>query len=388
MFENQRKVLFLATVYTHLANFHIPYVKLLQEKGCEVHAAASSADGRREEIEATGVLCHEIRFSRSPFRLDNLNAFCQIIALFKSHHFRLIHVHTPIAAFLGRLAAKITKQGSVLYTAHGFHFYKGASCLNWLVYYTAEKIAARWTDCLITINKEDFTNAERIGFKPDKSLCLINGVGVDVEKYSSLSKTGNIRKELNLPADAVVVACMAELSAVKNHSFLLDVWGKIAQKNENIYLLLVGTGKDGQKLKLKVQNKHIQRILFLGFRCDIKDILADTDLVVLTSKREGLPKSIMEAMAAGRSVVATNVRGNRDLADNERTGLLVELGDVHGLVNALERLISDRELRLSMGLAGRERIVDYSLQNILMNMSGIYDRFLDRIGDTSIHNKM
>jgi len=382
-YENRRKVLFIATVYTHLANFHIPFIKLLQEKGYEVHAAASSAEGRREEIEAAGAFCHEIEFSRSPLSLANFKALWQLVTLLKSQRFELIHVHTPIAAFLGRFAAKLTKQGSILYTAHGFHFYNGASPLDWLIYYNAEKIAAKWTDCLIVINEEDFANARKLGFKTGINLFLVNGVGVDIERYSVPKDMSLVRKELGIPTDGVVVVCVAEFIPRKNHAFLLDAWLQLAKEHEDIHLLLVGNGRDEEKLKLKVKDKDklIPRVYFLGFRSDIPSVLADTDIVALTSKHEGLPKSIMEAMAAGKPVIATNVRGNRDLVNDEQTGLVVELGDLQGFVEALEKLISDSRLRLLMGAAGRGKIADYSLNRVLMEMSGIYERFLNKERD-------
>jgi len=382
-YENRRKVLFIATVYTHLANFHIPFIKLLQEKGYEVHAAASSAEGRREEIEAAGAFCREIEFSRSPLSLANFKALWQLVTLLKSQRFELIHVHTPIAAFLGRFAAKLTKQGSILYTAHGFHFYNGASPLDWLIYYNAEKIAAKWTDCLIVINEEDFANARKLGFKTGINLFLVNGVGVDIERYSVPKDMSLVRKELGIPTDGVVVVCVAEFIPRKNHAFLLDAWLQLAKEHEDIHLLLVGNGRDEEKLKLKVKDKDklIPRVYFLGFRSDIPSVLADTDIVALTSKHEGLPKSIMEAMAAGKPVIATNVRGNRDLVNDEQTGLVVELGDLQGFVEALEKLISDSRLRLLMGAAGRGKIADYSLNRVLMEMSGIYERFLNKERD-------
>jgi glycosyltransferase involved in cell wall biosynthesis len=372
------KVLFIATVYTHLANFHIPFINLLQSKGYDVHAAASSSDGRREEIEATGACCHEIRFSRSPFSLDNLKAFWQLMTLLKSHSFELIHVHTPIAAFLGRLAAKLAKQGHVLYTAHGFHFYKGAPLLDRIVYSTAERIAAKWTDGLIVINDEDFANAARLGLKPDKNLFLVNGVGVDIESFITVKNNGLIRKELGISADAVVVVCVAEMIARKNQSFLLDAWKEIASLHGDVHLLFVGTGRDEDELKQKVKTQELLGIHFLGFRRDIPNILSDSDIAILTSKHEGLPKSLMEAMAAGKPVIATNVRGNRDLVDDGRTGLLVELGDLQGLVKALRRLISESQLRITFGSAGREKIANYSLPNILKEMTRIYDKYLKR----------
>lgn len=125
-----KKVLFLATVYTHHAIFHIPFMKLLQDRGCEVHAAASSAEGCREDVEAAGVTCWEVPFARSPYNPANVQAFRRLRALLKKHHFDLIHLHTQVAAFMGRFLAMAIYQGIVLYTAHGFHFYRGAPRRN------------------------------------------------------------------------------------------------------------------------------------------------------------------------------------------------------------------------------------------------------------------
>lgn len=122
----KRKILFIASVYGHFAAFHIPFMRLVQDKGYEVHAAASPVDGRRAEVESAGVVCWEVPFARSPYDPSNIKALRSLKGLFTKHHFDLVHVHTPTAAFLGRYLAKRTGQGPVLYTAHGFHFYQGA----------------------------------------------------------------------------------------------------------------------------------------------------------------------------------------------------------------------------------------------------------------------
>lgn len=367
------KVLFVATVYTHLANFHIPHMKLLQEKGYEIHAAASSSLGHREDVAAAGVTCWEIPFARSPYRLANIQAFRRLKALLKKHHFDLIHVHTPMAAFLGRYLAKATGQGSVLYTAHGFHFYWGAPLKNWLIYFTAERIAARWTDGLIVINEEDFESARRLGFQPRKNLFYVHGVGIDLSSYAVSAVAGSVKAALGLKRDDVVVTCVAEFNANKNHGFLLDAWRTLVPRYGNIHLFLVGTGENMAVLQRKVERERIPMVHFLGYRHDVSQIMQETDIATLVSKREGLPKCIMEAMATGKPVVATNVRGSRDLVEDGRTGVLVELGDVPALVKAIEMLVSDPKLGFAMGAAGREKIQDYSLEKVLVEMAGIYD---------------
>jgi len=374
------KVLFVATVYTHLAAFHIPFMKLLQRWGYEVHAAASPAEGRKDEVEAIGVHCWDIPFVRSPVSLKNLTAYRKLKSLLRRERFDLIHVHTPMGAWLGRLAAKRTGQGPVLYTAHGFHFYKGAPWPYWLFYYPAERVAARWTDILIVMNSEDYERAQKIGFKCGKNLFWIHGVGVDLERFSQRHENGlSVRKELGLADQNALVTCVAEFTSTKNHAFLLAAWRKVTREERRTHLLLVGEGKLKRAMERKVKVESIHNVHFIGFRKDVPQILQASDIFVLPSRREGLPRSIMEAMAAGKPVVATDVRGSRDLVEHGVTGLLVELGDVEGLAQALLQLIRDPKLREKMGRAGRAKIQNYSLERVLDEMSTIYALSLRKI---------
>lgn len=375
-FVETRKVLFIASLYSHLRAFHIPFIRLLQEWGCDVHAAASSTEGGREEVEKTGAICWEIPFRRSPYSIGNIQAFRQLKKLLMGNHYDLIHVHTPVASFMGRLVAKATHQGAVLYTVHGFHFYKGAPLRNWLIYYTAERIAARWTDGLIVMNDEDYQSALRMGFKPEDNLFRVHGVGVDLDYYSSLATDGHsVRAELGISPSDVVVTCVAELIPRKNHVFLLDAWALLSKRVDRCHLLLVGGG-DSSRLQRKVDKERIPRVHFLGWRRDIPRIFQATDISVLVSRHEGLPRCVMEAAAAGKPVVASDIRGNRELVDHGRTGFLVKLGDATGLAAALEKLAVDQELRVAMGSAGRVKIQDYSLERVIDQMANVYQRFL------------
>jgi glycosyltransferase involved in cell wall biosynthesis len=368
-------VLFIATVYTHLANFHLPFMKMLQEWGYDVHAAASAAEGRKEEVAALGVTCWEVPFARSPYSPANIRAFWRLRALMKEQRFGLIHVHTPVAAFMGRYLCRTISRGPVLYTVHGFHFYRGAPLINWLVYYAAERIAAPWTDGLIVMNGEDLASARKLGFVEGENLFCVHGVGVDLALYAG-GEGEAVRAEFGLEAGEVMVSCVAELTASKDHQFLLRAWQKLRERCSSARLFLVGSGKLGSALQKKVAMEKIPGVHFLGHRRDVPLILQETDIFVLVSEREGLPKSVMEAMAAGKPVVASNVRGNRDLVEHEKTGLLVERGDIGGLAAALERLIAGPELRDKMGRAGAARIKGYGLEKVLEEMSVIYRRYL------------
>jgi glycosyltransferase involved in cell wall biosynthesis len=265
----------------------------------------------------------------------------------------------------------------VLYTAHGFHFYKGAPWPYWLFYYPAERLAAHWTDGLIVMNSEDYERAQRMGFKPGKNLFFVHGVGVDLEQFSPAPKSRtSVREELGLSDQDIVVMCVAEFTSTKNHAFLLAAWSKVAREEPCAHLLLIGDGQLKQSMERRIRVENIPNVHFLGFRGDVPRLLQSADIFVLPSRREGLPRSIMEAMAAGKPVVATDVRGNRDLVGNGVTGILVKLGDVVGLAQAILQLIHDPELRLRMGEAGREKMQAYSLDHVIKEMSEIYARYL------------
>jgi glycosyltransferase involved in cell wall biosynthesis len=375
----KKKVLFSATVYSHLAAFHKPFIKLLQDKGYEVHAAANPDHGRKEEIEEMGVICWDIPFSRSPYQLSNFKAMIELKNLFQKHYFDLIHVHTPVASFLVRYTAKKYKQGPVLYTAHGFHFYKGAPIQNWLIYYTAEKLARRWTDGLIVMNKEDYDNGTKLGFKENESLFFTHGVGVSFDQYSvSTDSSGYIRQQLNIADNDIVITYIAELIERKNHIYLLRNWKNILNNYSNVHCLIVGTGRREEDLKKYVEQNQLKNIHFLGFRKDIPEILSQSDIVTLLSFHEGLPRCIMEAMVSGKPLVVTNVRGSRDLVKHGVNGFVVDLEDDQSLVESFAKLINDKNLREQMGKSSFKEIQSYNLANVLNEMQEIYSHFIDR----------
>ncbi|USK33682.1 glycosyltransferase family 4 protein [Bacillus sp. F19] len=375
--DPSKKILFVATVYTHLANFHKPYISMLQERGYEVHAACNPNEGRKQEIEELGVICWDIPFSRNPFNLNNFKATKELLKLFKTNYYELIHTHTPIASFLTRLLARLKNQGNILYTAHGFHFYKGAPFINWLLYYPIEFIANKWTDGLIVMNKEDYEAGKKMGRTSGKNIFLTNGVGVDLNTFNSESTDeGLIRRELNIPPNHLIVSCVAELTVNKNHLFLLKAWEILSGKYDDIQLLIVGSGENEYNLKKYVHETKLNNIHFLGFRKDIPSVLQDSDIVTLLSKREGLPKCIMEAMAASKPVIVSNTRGLRDLVTHNKNGLVVDLDNYQQLINSFEVLIQSEEMRRLMGKNGFEKIRKYSIENVVFQLRSIYNKYL------------
>ena len=372
------KVLFIASIENHFIAFHIPFMKYLQEKGYEVHVATKLGE-RRGELEQYEIICHNIDFARSINPLAALISLIQLIGLMRKINFSLVHVHTPMASFLGRSAAKLTNTGPVLYTAHGFHFYKGAPWYYWAFIYPAEYLAGKWTDGLIVMNQEDYINAQRMGFQPKKNLFLVHGVGIDLKIFIDVSfSNGGMKKELGIKEKDIIISCIAEFIPRKNHIFLLKAWEKIAREFNDIHLLFIGKGKCLNNLKEYVKQNLLPRVYFLGYRNDVPKILLKSDIVVLVSKHEGLPRSIMEGIASGKPVIVSNVRGNHDLVEQGNNGFLVDLGDIDGLISSMKKLITNDKLRDDMGKASLEKIKEYDIEKVLAEMSSIYDYYLEK----------
>lgn len=372
-----KKVLFVATVESHLLNFHIPFMKLLQDKDYEVHVATKLGN-RQKEFDDIGVIKHHIDFSRSPYSPRVLTSLLQMEKLLRDVRFSLVHVHTPVAAFVTRLACQRTNIHPVLYTAHGFHFYKGAPLKNWLIYYNMEKLAAHWTDGLITINEEDYEVAKRLRLRKDGKLFYVPGVGVDVEAIQQRAAAidrSTKRRELGIDDKSTVIITVGELNTNKNHTQVLRALSEL--RKTNLHYLIVGTGENELKLKKMVKQLSLQNnVSFLGFRKDIPELLSASDIFILTSRREGLPRAILEAMAVGLPIIATNVRGNRDLVKHGENGYSVQLDDVQQTILAIEALSSSKSLRESMGEINREVVREYSLERVLSETEVIYDFFL------------
>jgi len=376
--KGRRKVLFVATVESHLLNFHIPFMKLLQGKDYEVHVATKLGN-RQQEFDDIGVIKHNVDFSRSPYSPKVFKSLQQMERILEEIRFSLVHVHTPVAAFVTRLACQRTNTHPVLYTAHGFHFYKGAPLKNWLLYYNMEKLAAHWTDGLITINEEDYKAAQKFKLRKNGKVFFVPGVGVDIasleQRARSISRSKK-RKELGLSVGTAVIITVGELNANKNHIQALKALSKLTKTN--FHYLIVGNGESEQKLKKAVNELMLQdKVSFLGFRRDVLELLAASDVFILTSRREGLPKALMEAMAVGLPIIATDVRGNRDLVKSGENGYLVPLDDAEQTAIAIERLIDSEDLRRSMGEKSKELVKQYDLQNILKEMEKIYDNILN-----------
>ena len=371
-----KKVLFTATVDSHILNFHIPYLKWFKEHGYEVHVA-SNGESKIPFVDVK----HNILFERSPFSIKNISAYINLKKVIAENTFSIIHCNTPIGGVLTRLAARKVSGNDtkVIYTAHGFHFFKGSPLINWALYYPIEKWLSKYTDCLITINKEDYKMCTTSNFKAT-SIKFVNGVGIDLNKFQNqtLTKKTELRKIYGYKENDFILIYVAELSYSKNQDLIIDIVNLLGEKIPNIKFLILGSGKLSQQYKNKVNKLNLQNsIHFLGYRKDISNLMIMSDIAVSSSRREGLPVNVMEAMATGLPLVVSDVRGNHDLVLNGVNGYVVGIDDIEMFTSSIESLYKSQELRNKFGEKSLELIKIYSIENIMKEMGKIYKEYIN-----------
>lgn len=367
------KILYVTTVSITLNTFLIPHVKRLVEDGNEVEIASNIDVEIASDFIDMNVKHNKIEFCRNPFSISNKSAYSQIKELQRRESFDIVHVHTPVASFITRLALRNEKV-KVVYTAHGFHFYKGAPFINWAIYYTLEKIASNWTDTIITINNEDFMLANnKFKNKRDK-IYKIDGIGVDLINYSNnFSDLEEFKKSLGLKNDDFVITVIAELIKRKNHKQVLEAMKLVKESNKNVKVLLVGDGILSNEIDTYIQGNNMKdSVIRLGFRRDVNKIIAISDVIGLFSLQEGLPRNLMESMSLGKPIICTNIRGNNDMVQHYKNGILVEVNDVEGTKNAILEIYNNKNLMKKFGEISLKEVKKYGIQNVLNNMQNIY----------------
>lgn len=364
------KILYVTTVSLTLNTFLIPHIKYLIENSNEVQIASNIDVELSNEFIDRKIKHTRIDFSRNPFSLNNKKAYKQILELQKNEKFDIIHVHTPVASFVTRLALR-NYAVKMIYTAHGFHFYKGAPLINWLLYYPLEKIAARWTDTLVTINNEDLERAKRFKLRNNGRVELMHGVGIDPKVYEIVNfDRDEYRKKLGLDKEDFVLLILAELNKNKNHIQVIKAIEILKDKYSNIKVLCAGKGNLEKELKEIVSKMNLEEnIKFIGFRNDIKELLYSCDCVGLFSKREGLGKCLLEGMITGKPLIATNTRGAKELIKNEKSGFLVKIGDYNQTAKYIEDIYLNTEKMKELIDNSKKNVTNYYIDNVLDEVS-------------------
>lgn len=367
-----KKVLFVATVAIHFEYFYLPYFRMLRSRGWCVHTVCADGQGFPD--------CEKhfnIPFLRSPLRPENVVAYRQLKAILRDNDYDIIHCNTPVGGVLARLAARpARKRGTkVIYTAHGFHFYSGAPLVNWLLYFPIEWWLSRYTDCLITINDEDYTRAKK-QFRAGE-IVHIHGVGYDDAKFVGPSENTKrqLRAKNGYAEEDVLLVYVAEMNINKNQMFLIRALKIALEKNGRIRLLLIGPdGLGGENQKLAASLGIAERIEFLGQRTDVYALLAMCDIAVASSFREGLPVNIMEALACGLPVIATDNRGHRALVKDGVNGFLVGTKNPRALADKVLHLAENAREYAALSENAQVSVAKYAQSRILEDMRALYER--------------
>lgn len=373
-----RKVLFVATVVRlHINMFHKPFIKWFHDQGWQVDVAANNDYEVPSECVIPFCDHHYVMpFERSPLKKGNLEAYKQLKKLLDEEHYDIIHCHTPMGGVVARLAAGSArnKGTKVIYTAHGFHFYSGAPLISWLVYYPIERILAHSTDLLLTMNEEDYRRART--FKA-KRVELVNGVGMDMTRFAQASpeEKREIRKMLGLAPEDVFAISVAQLIKRKNHTVLIDAVHKL--EDPHFHLFILGDGAQERELREKIAALGMEKqIHLLGFRNDVYKLCRAADLFLFASLQEGLPVAVMEAMACGLPIVASNIRGNVDLIEPGKGGWLVDSNDVDGFVSAIQSALRSRKSWDQMKIYNSQRVQKYGIPAVVAQMAKIYQSMM------------
>ena len=371
-----KKVLFVATVVkTHIMEFHIPYLKMFKQMGWVTSVAAKNDyENPADCIIPYCDAYFNVPFERNPLKLQNLKAFKSLKKIIDEGKYNIIHCHTPVGAMLTRLAARqARKRGTrVFYTAHGFHFYKGAPVVNWLLYYPVEKWLSRYTDVLITINKEDYGRAK--AFNAGK-VCYVPGVGIELEKFQ---RTEEVHKEkhnwlcteFEIPENTWILLSVGEVNKNKNHRVVIEALGKLGRRD--IYYVICGRGPLSEEYKSLSKKLDIEKqVILAGYRMDVADFYKAADVFVFPSFREGLPVSVMEAMASGLAVIATRIRGSSDIVKEKINGVLLNPKDVQGFANAINAVCNIDEIK-QMTFVNVKTAKQFDLAVILRQYQKLY----------------
>lgn len=382
-----KKALLVTRVSGFIPQHEMNNVRILQKMGYEVHYATDlnnvvyGKDNNR--LNNTGIITHQIDFVKSPFSADVKKSYVQLKRLMLSEKFDLVHCHMPMSGVIARLVAKRVRKESgrdipVLYTAHGFHFFKGAPLKNW-IYYPVERYLARYTDRLILINHEDYKRGRkfpvrgRVEYVPGVGIKLPEGRhmhNIDVDRKASYIYKITGKK---ITPDTKVLVSIGELSKRKNHMLLVEMMKELMDLD--IICIIGGLGSEEVAIRKKIQKLHLKEKVFLaGYINDVSGLLAVSDCFLLPSFREGLPVVVMEAMAAGLPVIAGRIRGVTDLIEHTKGGYLVKSfkpEDFAVKVRKMFIVLSDIR-REQMGRWNIKRVKKFSRDVVEKRMWDIY----------------
>lgn len=368
------KILYVTTISNTVNAFLIPHIKMLVDEGHQVDVAFNIEQKVKSEIIELGCKIYQIPFQRSPIKKENIIASKMLKDIIISNKYDLVHTHTPVASAIVRLVCRKLMNIKVLYTAHGFHFFYGAPFKNWLFYYPIEKFLSKYTDVLITINDDDFNTSIVKNFKA-KKIVKVNGVGIDFTKFlvPNEDKKYRLREEYSFSNKDFILIYVGELSSRKNQKILIEAISYSYKEIPNLKLLLVGEGELKYKYEKLIENMGVSDyVKVLGYRSDIPELMQLSDASVSSSKHEGLPVNVIEAMATGLPLIVSDCRGNKDLVENDFNGYLIEANNERQMSEMIISLYKNREKREQFKENSLKILSKYSIDSVLKEMNQIY----------------
>lgn len=364
------RILFISNT-ANFSKFNRPFMRWFKEQGWQVDYCSAG--------EETVLDCdkqYTISIARSPFSIKNLKALYELKRILAENQYDILHCHTPMGGVIGRLAArKEWKTGKikVIYTAHGFHFYKGAPFINWILYYPIEKWLANYTDVIITMNLEDYKRACKISKKKD--VYIINGVGVNLTQFSplkSLEEKNKLRKKYGFLESDFILIYTAEFIPRKNHRLIFDIIVELKEKIPELKLILCGKGKLLDSYTELVRQQNMDYVIFTGYTKDVADYCRISDILVMPSFQEGLPMAMIEAISTGIPVVASKIRGHCDIIEDGSNGILFDVNSSTECKNAIISLYENKVVREEMRKNNIEKSKKYSVEIAIQTMAKIY----------------
>lgn len=369
--QNENKILITANTDRHIMLCHMPYIKWFEDNNCDVYVATNT------NMQINGCKKINLDMTRKPFSIKNIKAIKKLTKNLKQNDYKLIHTHTPVGSVITRLACKFSKtQAKVIYTCHGFHFYKGCPLYYWMIFYPIEKYLMKYTDFLLVMNKEDYDFAKK-HFK-NVHIKYVNGVGFNkarLEKDTTKSELNSLYKENGLKKGDFIVSYIAEYSKRKRQIQLIRELAKTDIRNQNIKILLIGDDILNGRVKEEIKNKNLEDyIKTVKFTKQINKFLDASDVVISASRQEGLPLNILEAIYKRKIVVATNCRGNRDLITDGKNGFIVD--DVNEIYDKI-KYIKDNYKNIQEQYNQSIDIEDYSADNVVKKVAKLYKEVLE-----------
>ncbi|WP_239720759.1 MULTISPECIES: glycosyltransferase family 4 protein [unclassified Mammaliicoccus] len=343
-------------------NFLNPLNKVTKEKGHEVHCVCSKGP-YEEEIKSNGYYFHNISIDREINFVKNIKSIMMMVKLFKILKPDIVHVHTPVAAVLGRIAAKIAKVPTIIYSAHGFYFHEGMPSKKYKLFFNIEKYIGRYfTDYIFTQSEEDFEVAKVNNFLKNKNNYVHISNGIDIDNKFNVDKlpksiNTSLRDKYGIQKNDVVVSFIGRLVKEKG---ILDLLESINYLNaQNVKFLIIGSLPQGERdtetLKLIEEYKNNKNIIFTGQVTNVNELLYMSDIFCLPSYREGMPRSIIEAMAMKNAVIATNIRGSREEVIHGKTGYLCNTNSSKEIASCIDDLVENKDKMNEFKENGLER---------------------------------